>query len=103
MQVRPAVVSDAPTLVTLINRAFAVEKFFIDDDRINLAEVTAFFGKGVFLVAEDEAGIAACVYLEQRGSRGYFGLLSVDPGRQKGGLGKLLVEAAEAYCRDLGC
>lgn len=103
MQVRRAAVSEAPVLVSLINRAFAIEKFFIDRDRIDLAQVTAFFGAGAFLVAEDGDGVAACVYVEQRGDRGYFGLLSVDPARQKSGLGRLLVEASEAYCRELGC
>jgi GNAT superfamily N-acetyltransferase len=102
MQVRLAAVSEAPALVSLINAAFRVEKFFIDTERIDLAQVQAFFRTGFFLVAGDD-GLAACVYVEKRGARGYFGLLSVDPARQKSGLGKRLVEAAEFYCRDLGC
>jgi GNAT superfamily N-acetyltransferase len=106
MQVRLAAVSEAPALVSLINGAFRVEKFFIDTDRIDLAQVEAFFRAGCFLVVEDgvdDGALAACVYVEQRGPRGYFGLLSVDPARQKGGFGKLLVDAAEQHCRSLGC
>jgi GNAT superfamily N-acetyltransferase len=103
MQVRAAADSEAPVLVALINAAFRVEKFFIDTDRTDLAQVRAFFRSGRFLAAEDGDGIAACVYVEQRGARGYFGLLSVDPARQRMGLGKLLVEAAEEYCRGRGC
>jgi len=38
-----------------------------------------------------------------RGERGYFGLLAVDPARQKAGLGRRLVEAAESHCRAAGC
>src|SRR5262249_15002811 len=37
------------------------------------------------------------------GERGYFGMLSVDPARQKEGLGRRLVEIAEQRCRDAGC
>ncbi|SPE40502.1 Acetyltransferase, GNAT family [Candidatus Sulfopaludibacter sp. SbA3] len=103
MQVRLAAISEAPALVSLINAAFRVEKFFIDKDRIDMVQVEAFFGSGFFLVAADDAGLAACVYVEQRADRGYFGLLSVDPDRQKTGLGKRLVEAAEEHCRKLGC
>jgi GNAT superfamily N-acetyltransferase len=103
MRVRVAEVSEAPALTGIINAAFQVEKFFIDTDRIDLAQVEEFFGKGWFLVAEDDAGPAACVYVERRGDRGYFGLLSVQPERQSGGLGRLLVEAAEQHCRNLGC
>lgn len=102
MQVRLAQVSEAPALVALINAAFSVEKFFIERDRIDLPQVEAYFRSGYFLVTGED-GPAACVYVEKRGSRGYFGLLSVDPARQKTGLGKRLVDAAEQYCRDLGC
>ena len=90
-------------LTSVINAAFVVEKFFIDGDRVSLEMVRELADKGEFLVAEDEAGVAGCVYTEVRGDRGYLGLLSVDPVRQKNGLGRLLVEAAEEYCRARGC
>lgn len=43
------------------------------------------------------------MYIEIRGERGYFGMLSVDPDVQGTGLGRVLVEAAEAHCRAAGC
>jgi GNAT superfamily N-acetyltransferase len=43
------------------------------------------------------------VYVEPRGDRAYLGLLSVDPASQHNGLGKLLMDAAEEFCRELGC
>jgi GNAT superfamily N-acetyltransferase len=103
MQVRMAVAEDAERLTALINAAFVVEKFFIDGDRLNLEMVREFLDKGEFLTANDDAGMAACVYVEARGGRGYLGLLSVDPARQKTGWGRLLVEAAEEHCRARGC
>ena len=103
MRVQIAAASDAETLTATINAAFVVEKFFIDGDRVNLEMVRAFLEKGAFLIAEDDSGVAGCVYIEVRGSRGYLGLLSVDPARQKNGLGRLLVEAAEEHCRARGC
>jgi GNAT superfamily N-acetyltransferase len=59
--------------------------------------------KGKFLLAEDSAGLAGCVYVELRGDRGYLGLLGVDPPRQGTGLGRKLMDAAENYFRQTGC
>jgi GNAT superfamily N-acetyltransferase len=97
---RIATPDDAEALMRLINAAFVVERSFIDVERVRLEEVHEFQRTGVFLVA---GGMEACVYVELRGDRGYFGLLSVDPGQQGKGLGRLLVDAAEQYCRDRGC
>ena len=102
MQFRAAEVSEAPAITALINAAFVVEKFFIDGDRIDVDGVREFFKKGEFLVAEDGAGISACVYIEPRGDRTYLGLLSVDPGRQGGGLGSKLMTFAEDRARSAG-
>jgi GNAT superfamily N-acetyltransferase len=101
--IRSAPESGAQTLVHLINRAFVVERFFLDHDRIDLAGVEQFLKQGTFLIAEEEGQTAGCVYVEVRGNRGYFGLLSVDPARQGSGLGKRLIAAAEDYCGKAGC
>jgi ribosomal protein S18 acetylase RimI-like enzyme len=90
-------------LVRLINAAFVVEQFVFDGVRINAEETRAFMESGRFLVAEDSAGFAGCVYLEVRNGRGYLGLLAVDPRRQGTGLGRQLVEAAEDYFRSQEC
>ena len=47
--------------------------------------------------------LAGCVYAELRGERGYFGLLAVDPQRQRCGIGARLIAAAEEHCRAAGC
>jgi GNAT superfamily N-acetyltransferase len=97
--IRTAQESDAEALVQLINQAFLVERFFLDGDRIDLEGVRQFLRVGTFLMEED----IGCVYVEVRGSRGYFGLLSVDPASQGSGIGKRLIAAAEDYCRQAGC
>jgi predicted N-acetyltransferase YhbS len=101
--IRTAQEQDAGALMQLINRAFAVERFFLEQDRIDLAGVEHFLKQGVFLLCEAEGLPVACVYVEVRAERGYFGLLSVEPALQGSGLGKGLIGAAEDYCRQSGC
>jgi N-acetylglutamate synthase-like GNAT family acetyltransferase len=99
---RIAGLPDVEALVRLINTAFLIERFFIEGDRINAEGVERLIQTGQFLIAQDENGISGCVYIEPRGDRAYLGLLSVDPSRQRSGLGSRLVAAAENHARMLG-
>jgi GNAT superfamily N-acetyltransferase len=105
--VRPATEADTGALIKVINAAYRVEAFFIRGDRITEPELRAKLAlpTTAFLAIDGgpDDGLAAAVYVEVRGERGYFGLLSVDPGAQGQGLGRVLVEAAEAYGRAAGC
>jgi ribosomal protein S18 acetylase RimI-like enzyme len=103
VSIRAAARGDTSALVRLINAAFIVEQFVFEGDRINAEETRGFMETGAFLVAEDSAGFVGCVYVEIRQSRGYLGLLAVDPARQRTGLGRKLVVAAEDYFRAAGC
>jgi GNAT superfamily N-acetyltransferase len=100
---READLSEACSISQLINRAFIVERFFLDEDRTSPKKVCELFTKGHFLVAEDGAGLTGCVYIEKRGSRAYLGLLSIEPKQQRSGLGSRLTAAAEDCARSLGC
>ena len=100
---RHARASDVEAIVRLINAAFQVERFFLERDRTNPEMIRSLMEKGKFLLAEDGPSLAGCVYVELRGERGYFGLLSVDPARQRLGLGRQLVAAAEDFFRGAGC
>jgi predicted N-acetyltransferase YhbS len=100
---RKAEPAEADAIAGLINRAFAVERFFVDGDRTSPQKVRELFGTGSFLVAEDGDGLVGCVYVERRGERGYVGLLSIDPTRQRSGLGSRLMAAAEDHARKAGC
>lgn len=100
---RIATPADAANITAIINAAFRIaEEFFIDGNRITQAEVEKLLAKGAFLLAETGDQLDGCVYVELRGERSYLGLLSVDPGRQQGGLGSLLMNVAESYCRERG-
>jgi GNAT superfamily N-acetyltransferase len=128
VQIRLAETQDAEAITSLINVAFRqAESFLIDRDRIDEQSVRSLLEKGKFLVAEDGLAeepaveepaaqdgaaqalvanrgvLAGCVYVELRGERAYLGLLSVDPQRQKAGLGSMLMNAAENYCAKSGC
>lgn len=94
---------DVDAIVRIINAAFKVERFFIDRDRTDAGRISAMMKSGKFLVSEEAGRITACVYVELRGDRAYFGLLAVDPAAQKKGLGKAMIAAVEDYARAAGC
>ncbi|HEX4594363.1 MAG TPA: GNAT family N-acetyltransferase [Bryobacteraceae bacterium] len=97
LRLRIAEPSDVEALTRLINTAFLVERFFIEGDRINADAVRRMMGSGQFLIAYDDDSLSACVYVEPRGDRAYLGLLSVEPSRQRSGLGSRVIAAAEDY------
>jgi GNAT superfamily N-acetyltransferase len=104
---RAATHADIPALTGLINAAYTVEEFFIRGTRTTERELRDKLDApgAAFLVVDGRTPrtLAGAVYVELRGTRGYFGLLSVDPAHQGSGLGRVLVEAAERHCRDAGC
>src|SRR5277367_3090119 len=100
---RTAEPGDAPAIAHLVNDAFRSERFFIDTDRTDPEKVAALLQKGKFLMLFDNGMLAGCVYVEIRSERGYFGLLAVDPQRQRAGLGTRLIAVAEQHCRSAGC
>jgi GNAT superfamily N-acetyltransferase len=100
--------SDVPGLTRVINHAYAVEHFFVEGQRTSEAAIAETIADtaAVFLVVDDPANpddIAGAVYVEIRQKRGYFAMLAVDPRCQGCGLGRILVTAAEDYCRAAGC
>ena len=102
--VRRARAADLPALVRLVNRAYAVEAFFVDGDRTDLAELTALAERGHFLVLDGPGGeLAAAVHVALDGLHASFGMLAVAPELQRLGLGRRLVALAEALASALGC
>jgi ribosomal protein S18 acetylase RimI-like enzyme len=104
LTVRVATTRDASAVSVLITLAYRVEDFFVHGDRTSADDVRARMQRGEFLMLEDAGGaLAGCVYVESLGERGYMGMLSIDPGRQRQGLGARLVAEAEARCAQHGC
>ena len=103
LEFRTAGPDDVEFIVRLINSAFLVEQFFIERDRTNPDMVRQLMKKGRFLLAEDDKHLTACVYVEVRGDHGYLGMLSVDPERQRQGVGRQLISNAEQFFREAGC
>lgn len=102
MEFRFAEGGDVEAITRLINSAFQVERFFLDHDRISAAEVEERLRSGRFLLSEEAGRLVGCMYIEDRGERAYFGLISIAPDRQGAGLGKRLIGEAEEQCRALG-
>lgn len=102
LHLRAARQEDTDAIVRLVNDSFHPERFFIDGERTNPDHIGELMTKGTFLLAEDDGGLVGCVYIEPRGVRWYLGLLSVEPGRQRSGLGAFLMAAAEDHSRAAG-
>jgi ribosomal protein S18 acetylase RimI-like enzyme len=105
--VRRARLSDIVALTDLVNRAYEVEAWFVEGQRTDADEIAALIRS--FLVLEYERGICAAVMYQRPGERAglpsshaYFGMLSVLPELQGMGLGRRLVQVAEAMAESAG-
>jgi len=58
--------------------------------------------ESTILIGEIEGGLAASVMVGHDGHRGWLYYLAVDPARQKAGLGRKLVAAAESWLQRRG-
>lgn len=92
-----------------MNRAFAIERWFLDVERTSVDEIAGLIASGCFLILEYAGGIAAAVLVQGPGQRegmppshAYFGMLSVAPELQGMGLGVRLVRVAEAMAEATG-
>ncbi|AYG94993.1 GNAT family N-acetyltransferase [Brevundimonas naejangsanensis] len=108
---RLAAPDDVPALRRLIESAYrgdsakagwSHEADLLGGQRTDEAELRDILADAsrVILLAEVEGVLTGCVQVaDQGGGRAYLGLLTVDPTRQAGGLGRRLIDAAEAEAR----
>jgi ribosomal protein S18 acetylase RimI-like enzyme len=95
--------ADVDVLVALINRAFAVEKFFKTGDRTDDAQIRELLQQGPFLLLLDGENLIAALHMRLNGDRIYIGMLAVDLDHQKSGFGSRMMREAEDFGRSVGC
>jgi len=100
---RRATHGDVASIVALVNRAFAIERFFKTGDRIDEAQICEMMLHGPFLLLSDDDTLIACVHAKLNGERVYIGVLAVDPAQQKSGIGARMMREAEDFGRRAGC
>ena len=119
VRLRAAVPDDRDTIVDVVTRAYrgrgddagwTTESHLLGGQRTDPTEVDAAISAhdAVLIVAVDTAdNILGCVRVDRSdGSErdgAHFGLFAVDPERQSGGIGALLLGAAEAQAREWRC
>ena len=105
---RAAVQADVPALVALVNSAYrgdssragwTTEADLLGGLRIDEARLTSSIAAGdnVILLHEDAGAIVACVHLQHTGDACHLGMLTVKPTRQSKGMGRTMIESAEAW------
>ena len=110
-----ATTDDIPQLLQLINQAYRGEEAkkgwtheadLIDGslrtDAVSLQQLIQKQNAVILKYAQNKK-ITGCVYLEKKGGCLYLGMLSVSPEIQAQGIGKQLLQAADAYAKEQGC
>ncbi|MGH8039506.1 MAG: GNAT family N-acetyltransferase [Stenotrophomonas sp.] len=105
---RAATAADIPALITLVTSAYrgdasragwTTEADMLDGARIDAQGLQADLARprSTILLAERDGKLLACAHVADDHGKGYFGMFSVDPAQQGGGIGKQVMEAAEAH------
>ena len=107
---RDATVQDVGDVVALVQRAYrgeasragwTTEADLLDGQRTDAREIAALVGgtSSRIRLGFDGHELVACVRIDRDGDRGYVGMVSVEPTRQRGGLGHALLAEAERVIR----
>jgi ribosomal protein S18 acetylase RimI-like enzyme len=109
VDIRPAAFADVPDLHRLVERAYRGESArggwtheadLLETPRTSAETLAGIIGDPdqAVLLAFDGERLVGCVQVSRlSGEVGYFGLLTVDPGLQAGGLGRRLIAEAEGW------
>jgi GNAT superfamily N-acetyltransferase len=98
---RRAIDGDIAILVRLINSAYAAEAAALyTRERTDEGRVRTLLANGEMIVAVDRDEVVGSVHVRQTGERCEISTLAVEPRRQGCGLGRQLMEAAEAWARE---
>ncbi|QIO87299.1 N-acetyltransferase GCN5 [Stenotrophomonas rhizophila] len=105
---RAATLADIPALVALVTAAYrgdasragwTTEADMLDGARIDPQGLQADIERprSTILLAEREGRLLACAHVADDHGKGYFGMFAVEPTLQGGGVGKQVMDAAEAH------
>ena len=108
---RDATVADIPALVELVTSAYrgevsrqgwTTEADLLDGNRIDAQVLRGDIERASsrVLVAEQDGDLVACGHVCEEAGAGYFGMFSVRPGLQGGGMGTQLLAEAERVARE---
>lgn len=108
---RVASAADIPAIVQLVESAYrgdasragwTTEADFLDGRRTGPDDVGACIARdrSVVLLAEHDGAMLACAHVADEDGAGYFGMFSVVPTLQGGGVGSRLLAEAERLVRD---
>jgi GNAT superfamily N-acetyltransferase len=108
---RAATVADIDAVVALVESAYrgdasrqgwTTEADFLDGRRTGADDVGACIARdrSRILLAERRAELLACAHVAEEDGAGYFGMFSVRPALQGGGIGKHVLAEAERIARD---
>ena len=108
---RAATPADVDAVVALVESAYrgepsragwTTEADFLDGRRTGADDVLAQIARprSVVLLAERGGALLACAHVAVEDGAGYFGMFSVVPGLQGGGIGKQVLAEAERIARE---
>jgi ribosomal protein S18 acetylase RimI-like enzyme len=100
MHIRPFEPTDEPAVIDLWHRAGLTRPW--NDPHKDIARKLQIQPE-LFLVGVDERNLVATAMAGYDGHRGWIYYLAVDPARQRRGLGRAILEAAESRLRQMGC
>jgi len=111
LQFRPATHADTEAVVALVESAYrgdasragwTTEADLLDGRRTDADDITACIERDRSLILLGERGgeLLACAHVAIEDSNGYFGMFSVRPTLQGGGVGKAMLAEAERLARD---
>ncbi|WP_242110808.1 GNAT family N-acetyltransferase [Luteimonas aquatica] len=108
---RAATAADVPAIVALVTSAYrgdasrvgwTTEADFLDGNRIDEAVLRHDLERprSRVVLAERDGALLACAHVAEEDGHGYFGMFSVVPGLQNGGIGKTVLAECERIARD---
>jgi len=108
---RDATSADVHMIVALVESAYrgdasragwTTEADLLDGRRTGADDVASCLQRprSRILLAERDGTLLACAHIAEEDGAGYFGMFSVEPGRQGGGIGKQVLAQAERIVRD---